>query len=188
MVTAVSRGQALELSARIMTQTDWDSLDGESLQRDLLELGVKEFRCRVTAAIKNGLRMVPTSFKITPLPFDPTFVGENWKVIEKEVDQRSASLGEVDFVKARLTHFLRAGEPSIGGEENLKRQIDSGDIRLGAEWFMALWRDWEKNGISCLLERMFQAGMIKNWLYFFGTLFLSPNGDRRVLYIYRNSI
>lgn len=56
MVKAVSRGQALEVAARVATQTKWEELDGDDLQK-LINLSPEEFCKRLTAFLKAGAIM-----------------------------------------------------------------------------------------------------------------------------------
>ncbi|TSC91570.1 MAG: hypothetical protein CEN90_368 [Parcubacteria group bacterium Licking1014_17] len=56
MSKAVSRGQALEISARVATQINWDELDGDKLQVEVINLSSAEFGSRFTAFLKNGGR------------------------------------------------------------------------------------------------------------------------------------
>jgi len=125
-------------------------------------------------------------FKITPAPFDPkSFIGEGWQDIVGERDERSAKLTEVDFAKAKFVSCLEKGESSIKGEEKLRRLKETGNIRLGATVSMGLWQDYQSNGKNSVLERLYQAGTIKDFLDFFGTVLLGPGGYRYVLYLYR---
>jgi hypothetical protein len=57
MSKAVSRGQALEISARVATQVNWDELDGEQQQAEIINLTPAEFGSRLTAFLKNGGRL-----------------------------------------------------------------------------------------------------------------------------------
>ncbi len=54
----VSRGLALEVSSRFLTQVNWDELDGESLHADVASLSPEEFGRRATAVLRNGLRLI----------------------------------------------------------------------------------------------------------------------------------
>ena len=57
MSKAVSRGQALEISARVATQVNWDELDGEQQQAEIINLTPAEFGSRFTAFLKNSGRL-----------------------------------------------------------------------------------------------------------------------------------
>lgn len=54
MVKAVSRGQALQIAARVATQVKWDELDGDRLQQEVLELSPEEFGNKVTSFLRRG--------------------------------------------------------------------------------------------------------------------------------------
>ena len=54
MGKATSRGQALELSGRFAMDTNWDAIDGDDLQRRVVELDRKELGRRFTAFLRNG--------------------------------------------------------------------------------------------------------------------------------------
>lgn len=56
MSTAVSRGQALQISARVATQVNWDELDDKRLQQDIIELTPEEFGKRMTAFLLRGAK------------------------------------------------------------------------------------------------------------------------------------
>jgi len=58
MSKAVSRGQALQISARVATQVNWDELDGEKVQNEIISLTPGEFGNRFTAFLKNGARVI----------------------------------------------------------------------------------------------------------------------------------
>lgn len=57
MSKAISRGQALEVSARVATQINWDELEGDKLQSEVINLTSAEFGSRFTAFLKNGARL-----------------------------------------------------------------------------------------------------------------------------------
>ncbi|MFA5889160.1 MAG: hypothetical protein WCW47_02870 [Candidatus Paceibacterota bacterium] len=78
MSQAVSRGQALQISARVGTQVNWDELDGGSLQNEVIELTPEEFGKRFTAFLKNGARLIVSAFRVIidrPKSFDSAFIG-----------------------------------------------------------------------------------------------------------------
>ena len=53
----VSRGQALQVSARVGTQIKWDELDGDKLQSEVISLSADEFGGRFTNFLKNGAQV-----------------------------------------------------------------------------------------------------------------------------------
>src|SRR3989344_9625463 len=115
MSTAVSRGLALDLMAKAMQNTDWDSLDGELLQREVNELKPEEIGSRFTAFLRNNARLVIAGPKIlrpdSSLTFNPTeFVGQGWTAWKgpadgdgltgkEAIDSRAPALTEIDFSK-----------------------------------------------------------------------------------------
>jgi len=187
MGKAVSRGQALQVSARVATQVNWDELDGTYLQSEVLELSPDEFGRRFTFFLKGGARVSTGNFKIATALFDPvSFIGKSWQGIAEDRDERSATLKEVDITKAKFVSCLRDGETLIRGEEKLRRLKENGDIRLGATLFMGLWKDYQSDKENSVLECAYQAGIIGDYIDFFGNILLGPSGSRRVLSLYRH--
>jgi hypothetical protein len=184
MGKSVERDQSHAIMAILSTNVDWDGLDGDLLQERVIR-NPKEAGRHFSLFLKNGARMpVVGDFKVATAPFDLSFVGKGWKTISEEEDERSAKLTEVDFAKVKFVSCLQ-GENSIKGEEKLRRLKEAGDIRLGATVFMALWQDYQSKKENSVLERLYQAGTIKGYLDFFGTILLSLGGRRRVLYLCR---
>ncbi|MFA5831323.1 MAG: hypothetical protein WC878_05835 [Candidatus Paceibacterota bacterium] len=50
----VSRGQALQVSARLATQVKWEEINGEKLQSEVINLSPEEFGRRFTNFLKNS--------------------------------------------------------------------------------------------------------------------------------------
>ena len=67
----VSRGLALEVSARVATQVDWDQLDADKLHAEVASLPPEEFGRRFTAFLKAGARFSFGGLKVACAPFDP---------------------------------------------------------------------------------------------------------------------
>lgn len=57
MSKAVSRGQALQVTARVATQVNWEELDGDQLQTSVIDLPPEEFGRRFTRFLQNGGRV-----------------------------------------------------------------------------------------------------------------------------------
>ena len=194
----VSRGQALEVSARVATQVDWGQLDGGELQDEVISLPPEEFSRRFTAFLKNGARFVFGGLKIATLPFDPAkFIGEGWAFWkgrkdgnglegEEERDKGSVVLTEMDFDKAEFLACLEKGESSITGEEKLACLIKSVCTLFGATVFMGLWQDYQsrQNKSETVLEKLYQQKGI-TYVDFFGDILRSPHGNRCVLCLFR---
>ena len=186
MSKSITIDQSHAIMAALATNVDWTQLDSGLLQEQIIK-NPREAAKHFNRFLQNGARMlVVGDFKITTVPFDLGFVGNNWQVIAEEEDQRSAELSEVDFAKVKFVHCLKEGENSIKGEEFLRRLKKRDDIRLGAEIFMGLWNDYQAKKENSVIERLYREGRIKNRLYFFGTILLNPNGHRDVLSLYRN--
>jgi hypothetical protein len=178
---AISRGQALEISARVGTQVNWDELDGGSLQNEVIQLSPEEFGARFTAFLRNGARLVVGALKfVVKRGFNPEkFIGKGWSIVEDETDSRSKALTELDLTKVQFVTTLKDGETYVKGEEKLKRLKKSGNIRLDADIFLTLWENqhlipesWKEkvNGKT-------------RFIYFDGTVLRLSSGDRYVLYL-----
>lgn len=185
MSKAVTRGQALEVSARVATQVDWDSLDGDGLQQAVINLTPEEFGNRFTLFLKRGARVIIDNMKITPQPFDPIrFIGKGWSIIPEEHDARNDALTEVDCSKILFETCLKDNETSITGEDKLKRLKAGGNIRLGAPAFLGFWENYKMRKENSVLEHLYREKGI-TYLDFFGDVLLAPRGDRKVLCLYR---
>ncbi len=189
----VTRGQALEVSARVATQVNWDAIDGDMLQNQLIGLTAKEFGERFTIFLKNGGRVIISEPKIINIdrinPFDPVaFIGEGWSIWrgppngdglsgEEVQDERSLKLGEVDLTKIRLETTLKVRETSVAGEEKLKRLIEQGYIRLDAKVLQTLW------GNQYLIPEAWKQSANGNMIgtFFDGTILRDSDGGRYVL-------
>ncbi len=109
-------------------------------------------------------------------PFDPVkFLGRGWTIDEQ--DERSLALAQVNLANVRLKHMLKPGETMIKGEAKLERLQEADCIRLDAKVFQTLWEN--------------QASIPESWkekingntifVFFDGTIFRDPSGDRCVL-------
>jgi hypothetical protein len=199
MGKTVSRGQALEVAARVATQVRWDDLDGDSLQTKVIDLTPEEFGKRFTAFLNNGCRIIigdPKSLLIKP--FDPAgFLGKDWVVWrgpvdsnglsgEEDIDPRSMALTEVELAKFVFETCLRAGEKSITGEEKLRRQKEKPDfIRFGGNVFLGMWLDYKAYKENSILEWLYR-NLGVTFMDFMGQILRHPNGSRNALYLYRN--
>lgn len=155
---------------------------------------------RFTAFLNNGCRLIigePRIIRINPdLKFDPTeFIGSGWTVWkgpadgyglkgEQDLDKRSLALTEVDLAAAIFESGLKKSESSINGEEKLKRLQASANTQFGGNIFLALWQDYQQNKENSCLEWLWRNRKI-SWMSFFGLVLRDPNGNRRVLYLYR---
>lgn len=199
MGKVVSRGQALEVSARVATQVNWDQLCGDALQKDVIALTPEEFGRRFTSFLLNGARFIFGGLMIAAVPFDPAkFIDKGWAFWkgpkdgtglegEEERDKASLALMEVDFEKADLLTCLEKGESSITGEEKLICLRKLGRPLYGANQFMGLWQDYQscQNKADSKLEKLYQQRGV-TYIDFFGDILRNPNGNRCVLDLYRH--
>jgi len=112
--------------------------------------------------------------------FDPqNFLGSSWK-IDELVGKRSGN--NLDAGKLVGKDYFKKGESSINGEERLRRiKANADDVQLDADDFLALWE--EKGHIT--LHWLYETKGI-TWLSFWATILRRSDGDRRVLYLYRD--
>jgi hypothetical protein len=183
---AVSREQAVAVMAVLMSNIDWDELDGELLQKEVVTKP-KEAGKRCTQFLKNGAMAVICSagsfvLKLVDAFNHTEFLGRDWKVTER--DEREDSLTEVDWSKVDYETCLKDGEPLIAGEEKLKRLKAGFKIRHGGRAFLSLWKDYQEKGETSVLEKLYKAKGI-TYVDFFGLVLQTPGGYRRVLYLYR---
>ncbi len=195
----VSRGQALEVSGRVGTQVNWDLVDGQKLQDEVISLPPEEFGRRFTAFLKAGARFVFGGLKVACAPFDPAkFLNKDWAFWkgpkdgngmegEEERDKASLALAEVDFEKADFLTCLEKGEGSITGEEKLIRLRKLNRPLYGATQFMGLWQDYQQcqDKTQSKLEKLYQQKVV-TYIDFFGDILRNPDGYRYVLYLYRD--
>jgi len=175
MSKPVSIGQSHNLMAILASKVRWDELDGEVVQREMIEKPdrvVAEFM----RFLKNRGQVIVASSKLVidrTQPFDPSFVGKGWTIDEQ--DERSLQLTEIDLNAVLLQDMLRPEDNgSIQGEEKLKRLKKAGHVRLDAAVFKALWDN----------QHLIPESWKSKYVYFDGTVLRSPNGCRRVLYFY----
>ena len=131
MSKAVSRGQALQISARVATQVNWDELDGDRLQIDFIVLPPEEFGRRFTAFLKNGGQIAgePTC------TFKRDMRKEGWELLENAPRRITsvAGLELVPFLKKDENSFLKKDENFISGEELVRRARAEFDADCGQE-------------------------------------------------------
>jgi hypothetical protein len=195
MSKIVSRGQALEVAARVATQVRWDDLDGDSLQTKVINLMPEEFGKRFTAFLHSGCRIIIIgNLKLIPnWRFNPVeFIGGDWTTWkgsidsdglsgEEDVDLRSLNLIEIELAKFLFETCLKAGEKSITGEEKLRRLKEKPEfIRFGSNEFYALWLDYQANKESSILEWLYRNFGV-TFMDFMGQILRDPRGRRDVL-------
>lgn len=195
----VSRGQALQVASRVGTQINWDELDGDRIQREIIDLSPEEFGKRFTAFLKNGGHFIfgePKSFLTQP--FNPAdFLGKGWTTWrgpadgdglsgEEDIDSRSLVLSRIELAKFVFETCLKAGEKSIKGEEKLRRLKEEKPdfIRFGGNVFLGLWLDYQANKENSILEWFYRNFKI-SFMDFFGQILRGPGGYRGALYLSR---
>ncbi|MFA6974336.1 MAG: hypothetical protein WC238_06445 [Parcubacteria group bacterium] len=200
MTKEVSRGQALQIAARVGTQVDWDKINGGFLQAEVIDLSPEEFGKRFTAFLKNGCRFIfgePRTIK-TRL-FDPVeFLGKGntiWRGSadgdglsgEEDVCQQSRAIVEVELSKFVFRNCLKEDEISIIGEEKIRRINEMSDfIGFGLNVFLGLWEDYETNKENSALEWLHQNFGV-TFMDFPGVILRSRSGRRHVLYLRRGA-
>lgn len=197
MGKAVSRGQALQVAARVGTQINWDELDGDRIQ-EVIDLSPEEFGKRFTAFLKNGARFNLGDPRIIQTrSFDPAkFIGKDWTFWkgpavgdgltgEEDFDSRSRALTQIDVTRLRFEACLREGESSIKGEEKIRRLPEMADfIRLGGNAFLGFWEDYQDNKENSALEWIYRTHKIRS-IDFPDDILRRPRGDRFVLCLCR---
>lgn len=198
MGKAVSRGQALQVAARVATQVDWDKLDGDRLQRGIIDLSPEEFSSRLTRFFQNNGNFIVDEIRpIMARSFNPAeFIGKGWTVwkgpvdckgLKGEEDQNESSLvlSEISISSLSFETCLNEGEKSIIGEEKCRRlKAKASFICLDARFFFGLWGDYQANRENSILEMLYRTCGIE-YLDFFGTILRGPRGGRCVLCLCR---
>lgn len=109
---------------------------------------------------------------------DPTpFLGKNWKEVDR--DERAYAMTQVDYSRCQFMTCIKGGEGPIRGEDVLRRlkEYYPQMIRHGGNQFLALRRDYRKNGSSSVLEYLRQTQGI-NRLNFLGLILEDPIWNR----------
>jgi hypothetical protein len=151
--------------------------------QDIIVRNPKEAGKQFTLFLKNGGRMFVGGSKIAidrTTPFNPTFIGEGWKI--EEQDQRSLKLVDIDLDTVRFETMLESGEQGITGKERLKRLKKAGYILLDANILLTLWEN------KHLIPESWKEKIHGNirYIFFDGTELLSPRDSRCTLYLYWN--
>lgn len=193
---AVSRDQSNEIGARVLRNTDWGQIDGDTLQKDVIEMSEVEFGRRFALFLRNGANFVMKGLGVLIVdrtkPFDPVkFIGSGvtiWRgpkdgnglTGEEAQDAASLARTEVDFAQVLFEHCLKKDESSITGEEKLVRHIAAKQVRLDAKIGQCLL---EEKG-QATLEWLFNTFGI-TWFELPGTVLRRSGGARCFLSLYR---
>lgn len=114
--------------------------------------------------------------------FDLTkFVGKTWKIVDAETDVRAARLTEVDFAMVSGETCLRPEDDGVmSGSEKLRRLREGGNILLGPNAFLALWREKDHQTLEWLYHEKNAS-----FFEFYGELLEDRGGSLFVLCIFR---
>lgn len=174
--------QSHQVVATLVQNTDWSSIDFDFARlQDLVVRNPKEAGQQFTAFLKNGGRVLigePKVVAINHNRFNPKkFIGDDWSILNDEMDARSIALTELDLTKVQQVTMLKDGETSIKGEEKLKRLKESGYIRLDADIFYTLWTNQH------LIPESWKEKVNGNtrYIFFDGTVLRVSDGYRCVL-------
>ncbi len=102
---------------------------------------------------------------------------------EPDVDPRAGAVTTFDASKVRFLSGLVEGEPSITGEEKLKRLRIGTDIQIDAQ---TLWSWYTEKGQVTLRWLHDNHGV--NWIEELGTVLRRPRGGRYSLILYRQGV
>lgn len=191
-----TRDQTHEVIARVIRNTNWGQLNGDSLQRTVIEMSGEEFGRRFTSFLQNGANFNLKGPNVLVIdrtnPFDPAaFIGSGWTIWrgakdgdglrgEEEQDARSLAMTEVDFSKVLFTACLKEGESYITGEEKLSRHAAANHVRLDARIVQALLEEKGQVTLDWLYVRFSITGFELP-----GTVLRGPDGFRYFLCLYR---
>jgi len=192
----VTRGQALELQSRFGLDTNWNELDGDSVQQQVIQLSREELGRRFTAFLRNGAQIIIGEPRILRVnrsqPFNPaTFIGEGWTIWkgpadgdglsgDEEQDSKSLALTEIDITRIQFDACLEEGESWVNGEERQKRLKKAGRPQLDLKVLQVFW---ENQALIPEASKRMANGNVR-YMYFTGTVLRSPYGSRYILYLY----
>ena len=183
MSKSISIDQSHSIIQVLTNNVDWSILDGDVLQKKIID-SHKEAGKQFTAFLKNGGKVIVDNQRVISIDrsisFDPeTIIGNGWLV--EEQDERAIALTEINLSEVILESTLKKGEKSITGKEKLrrlKRKINY--IYLDAGIFKTLW----ENQIFIPEKWKEKTNGNTTFIFFDGTIFQNPNGERYVLYLY----
>ena len=195
MTKPVSLGQVLEIIARITTNTGWKSLDGDLLQKNVIEgLSADALGRLMTAFIANNCQLGikgPSVLMIDRSNIPADLINGSMSIWmgpkegnglsgELAQDSRSVTLTEVDFSKVSFHHGLVECQQTILCEEKLLCLEKLLGIRLDYGIGLALFQ--EKGQVT--LRWLHDTFGIK-WMEFAGTVLRLLDGSRYFLYLGR---
>lgn len=162
MSKAVSRGQALQIAARVATQVKWDELDGDQIQEEIINLSPEEFGKKFTVFLNQGCMMAINLIHST-FRYDKS--KDDWKLLENT--PRRLTSANIEGIS-----FLKGTESQINGEEMVRRATGL-DANLGQE------------DAEFLLEHQDEipAELREFYLVFPGTMWQGSGEDRFVPFL-----
>ncbi|MDD4901674.1 MAG: hypothetical protein PHE24_00905 [Patescibacteria group bacterium] len=181
---ALSAGQQREIISRIVGQVDWDSLDGEYLQKKVISLPPKEFGRQFTDFLRYGCQFIFNNPRPKELALVDSYIfqDKNWKVWkgpvdgdglsgEEDIDWRSLAIDKIEAHKLIIADCLLEGEKVIAAEEiRLRLRKSKILIPLGFKAFQYLWLDYQADRGGSILEWLYRTKGIRH-LNFMGTIF-----------------
>ncbi len=193
----ITTDQSHAVMAILATNADWDKIDFDFARlQDNIIRDPKGAGERFTTFLRNGCRLVIGEPKsIMAKPFDLVkFLGKGWSIWKGPADGDGLSGDEdvcpkveVELSKFVFRHCLKEGETSITGAEKIRRLNEMSDfIGFGPNVFLGLWEDYQANKENSALEWLFQNFGV-TFMDFPGAILRNPDGNRSVLYLYRDS-
>lgn len=191
-----TNGQILEIASRVVRDVKWSLLDGDGLQREVINLKPEEFGEQFTAFLKNGARLIVGESRTLPIDrkslFNPAeFIGAGWSIWrgpadgnglvgEEERDHRSAALVHLDLNNVQLVTCLKRGKSVTTGEERIKCLKADGRIRLDENVFQVFWDNQAR--IPSRFKKKVNGNV--QFIFFDGVVLRSPSGSRCTLCLY----
>lgn len=195
----VTPGQKLEVALAMVNRVDWQAIDGDILQREVIAKPDNLGR-QATIFLQNRAMVIVGEPIIIHLdrsrPFDPTkFIGQGWTIWrgpkdgnglegEEEQDRRSLALTELNLSQVRFENCLKPDEIFHTGEERLTRLLAQGGIRLDVGVFWHLWQN--KHLIPASWKEPINGNT--RFVFFDGTTLRDSDGNRYALCLYWNGV
>ena len=184
MSKTVSINQSHAVVQALANNVDWPSLNSDVLQGIIKN--PKDAGRQFTQFLKNGGRVIVGKPTIIPIDrtvsFNPAeFIGKGWSIAEEESLALALAEINLDEVCFESMLMLKEGETSVKGETKLERLKVAGHVRLDAKIFQTLWEENQRLIPEGWKEKI--DGKIR-YIFFDGTILLSPDGSRYVLCLY----
>lgn len=170
MSQAVSRGQALQIAARVGIQINWDELDGDNLQANVINLKPGEFGARFTSFLRDGCALFEAdAFRETgEYVVNIEMADPNWNPFRFDKFLRQGAkvedLSRNEDVTLHLGTILHPDEKELTNGDEIARRIELiRNIALGynhALWFTGHGRDEGQKSDFYQFSRAFGEGRI----------------------------